>query len=148
MPNKTTKSYIEILADTVGNLFGFATVATGGAVIAATTAVASATAGISVATTATGYNQFTPLEKQVDTYSKSIEAATYIADSGYRAFNYVNPMLFSLGHTAGSMSVKAAASTLGGIYNSAQSCSVAAEPEVKFTDVEDGWCKTDLKLTR
>lgn len=121
MTNKAKPSYTEILADTLGNMLGFAMVAGGGAALAATTTVASATAGVTVATGSTAYNQFCSPENQIDTYDRSFTALKTVAELGYNTFDRVQPLLFSTGHMAGSIAVKATALTVRTMYANAKS---------------------------
>ena len=145
MKNATKRSYTEIFADTVGNLFGFFTIAAGGAAIAAPTIALSATTGVGVAAVARAYNQFHETENQIEAYAMATEAATYVAHKGCQAFEYTQPMLFSIGHAAGATSVQIAAFTLDKAYSGAQSLYKCAEPKVTFQNEDNDSCAVSFK---
>lgn len=138
------RTYLQILAGTVGNIFGLATVGAGGAVIGTTTLAASTAAGTTTAVASATYNRFVKEENQADTYAKSISAAQYVADSGYFIYEKTNPMLFSCGHFVGEKGVQVTASALNTAYNSGKGLVGFGEPNVSFEDTEDGWTLADV----
>lgn len=139
------KTYLQILADTVGNIFGFATVGAGGAVIGATTLAASTAAGATTAVASATYNRFVKEENQADTFAKSIDAAQYVADSGYLIYEKTNPMLFSCGHFVGEKGTQVTASVLNAAYNGGKELVGFGEPNVSFEDTEDDWTLANVK---
>lgn len=136
MPNKKSRSYLEMLADTIGNLFGLATVAGGGIVIGTATGLSAAVAGATTATATTAYNQFVKPEDQTSAYENAIGATTYVANTGRQAFDRAHPVLFSIGHMTGAASIDITASALNTTYQVGQKLYGSSETYLRLTDKE------------